>query len=366
MQPASQKNKITSLEAGRFIAALLVVLHHATLIPTEARFLGYEPLGGWFFPGHMGVEFFFVLSGFIIMYAHQADLGRPARIGSYLWRRVSRIYFPYWIVLAVLIPAYLFTGMGSAEKRDPVYLLLSIFLVPQEAQPALGVAWTLTHEVMFYALFGLFILSRRLMVPVIGLWLTLILANQYVLNLPFPGGFILSLYNVLFIMGLGCALYVSRRSVPMPGLVLGLGLAIVAAAWAAELAFELRWDLQRITYGVSSVLIVLGLVELERSGRIRVPSWMVALGAASYAIYLVHAVVQSFVLNGVFRTSVAGWLPEWALFAALVALPVIVGVVFHHVAEKPVIRLFRAVRFGRGGAAASMPQGMSRDHSTVS
>lgn len=346
MDSNNTPHKITSLELGRFVAAILVVLHHATLIPQEARFLGYQPLNSVFFPGHMGVEFFFVLSGFIIMHAHANDLGRPDRLGGYLWRRISRIFVPYWIVLAVLVPMYLLTGMGGAEKRDWSYIVMSAFLVPQTSQPVLGVAWTLTHEVLFYAIFALCILSRRLLPILMGLWASLILINQYVWDLPFPGGFLLSLYNMLFILGIGCAWLLRRVTVPRAGLVLALGLAVVAAGWAAELSTGVRWDVQRYLYGVSSVLVILGMVELERSGRLRVPSWMVLGGAASYGIYLVHAVVQSLILNATFRTAVGVMVPDWALFAALVVVPVVVGLVFHRVAEKPAIGLFRTLRPG--------------------
>ncbi len=344
MRTAADAIKITSLEAGRFVAALLVILHHATLIPAEPRFLGHEPLGGVFFPGHMGVEFFFVLSGFIIMHAHRADLGRPSALGGYAWRRVSRIYVPYWILLAVLIPAYLFTGMGTPDKRDPAYLLLSILLVPQSVQPVLGVAWSLTHEVLFYALFGLFILNRRLAAPVLAGWTALILVNQYAWPQPFPGGFLFSLYNLLFMAGMGCAVLLGRVTVPRPWLVLGMGGALAAMAWGLELGDRLGWDAQRLAHGLAAALVVLGLVELERSGRLRAPSWLAGLGAASYAIYLVHAVVQSILLNAVFRGGLAGHLPEWALFAALVLVPLLVGVAFHRLLEKPIIRLMRTAR----------------------
>lgn len=338
--------KIRSLEFGRFVAAILVVLHHATLIPQEARFLGYQPLHSFFFPGHMGVEFFFVLSGFIIMHAHADDLGRPDRLGSYLWRRISRIFIPYWIVLAVLVPMYLLTGMGTADKRDWSYIAMSAFLVPQTSQPVLGVAWTLTHEFLFYAIFALCILNRLLLTIMMMGWLSLILINQYVWNLPFPGSFLLSLYNVLFILGIGCAWLLRRVAVPRAGLVLALGLAVVVASWVLELSMDVRWDVQRYLYGVSSVLIILSMVELERSGRLQVPSWLVLGGAASYGIYLVHAVVQSLILNVTFRTAVGGMVPDWALFATLVVVPVLVGLAFHRVVEKPAIGLFRALRPG--------------------
>ena len=333
--------KLTSLESGRFVAALLVVLHHATLIPEETRFLGYQPLNGFFFPGHMGVEFFFVLSGFIIMHAHAEDLGHPARLASYLRRRISRIFVPYWIVLAVLVPMYLLTGMGTPDKRDWTAIVLSAFLIPQESQPVLGVAWTLTHEVLFYAVFAFGMLSRRLLPVLAAAWIALILLNQYVWSLPFPGGFLLSLYNALFILGMGCAWLLRRAAVPRAGLVLTLGLTAVVASWTLELTFDLRWDVQRILYGTSAALIILGLVELERSGRLLAPAWLVQGGAASYGIYLVHAVVQSIILNAVFRSRLGDVIPEWTLFAMLVAVPVLVGFTFHRLVEKPAIRLFR-------------------------
>ena len=48
----------------------------------------------------MGVNFFFVPSGFIIFFAHAKDVGRPARIGTYLWRRFARVYPTYWVFIS--------------------------------------------------------------------------------------------------------------------------------------------------------------------------------------------------------------------------------------------------------------------------
>jgi peptidoglycan/LPS O-acetylase OafA/YrhL len=52
--------------------------------------------------GDAGVEFFFVLSGFIIASAHAGDISRPARLIPYLQRRIIRIYPPYWIIFAIV------------------------------------------------------------------------------------------------------------------------------------------------------------------------------------------------------------------------------------------------------------------------
>jgi exopolysaccharide production protein ExoZ len=348
-------NKIKSLEACRFFAAMLVVLHHAGTISAEPRFLGHEPLGGFFHPGHLGVEFFFVLSGFIIMHVHEADRGRPERLGAYLWRRFSRVYLPYWAVLALLVPAYFFTAMGSPDKRDPLHIVLSALLVAEPGQPVLGVAWSLTHEVFFYALFAAFIVSRRLMWPVLGIWLVLIACNQYLWQKSFPASFIFSLYNVLFVVGVCCAVWLRRHRLPAPGTVLCLGVALIAGTWGLELADLIGWDGQRYAYGAGSALSLMALVELERSERLQVPAWLEKAGAASYALYLVHTVAQSFILNASFRTGIASHIPEAVLFGALVILSVLAGIAFHLIVERPMVRLTRGHRTRPAGRLLGAP-----------
>ena len=348
-------HKIKSLEACRFVAAMLVVLHHAGTISAEARFLGHEPLRGFFHPGHLGVEFFFVLSGFIVMHVHEADCGQLKQLRPYFWRRFSRVYLPYWAVLAFLVPAYLFTAMGSPDKRDPLHIVLSALLVAEPGQPVLGIAWSLTHEVFFYALFAAFIVSRRLMWPVLGIWLVLIACNQYLWQLPFPGSFVFSLYNVLFIIGVCCAVWLRRHRLPVPGALLCLGITLIAGTWALELANLIGWDGQRYAYGMGSALSLLALVELERSGRIQVPAWLERAGAASYAIYLVHTVVQSFILNALFRTEIDAFIPEVVLFGVLLILPLLAGIAFHLIVERPLIRLTRGGRTSSASRTIGAP-----------
>lgn len=72
--PAKQGSKFLILELGRFIAASLVVLTH--LLPQVndyAALGGRELFHGWQPPGAIGVQYFFVLSGFVMMTAHIKD-----------------------------------------------------------------------------------------------------------------------------------------------------------------------------------------------------------------------------------------------------------------------------------------------------
>ncbi len=66
---------------------------------------GPFPASGLFAFGHAGVDFFFVLSGFIILHVHAGDIGRPVRLGHYLQRRFTRVYPFYWVVFLLALLA---------------------------------------------------------------------------------------------------------------------------------------------------------------------------------------------------------------------------------------------------------------------
>ncbi|MEZ4715903.1 MAG: acyltransferase [Caldilineaceae bacterium] len=139
------------------MAALLVVFYHITEL-SQTRFDSLF-LGGVFAFGFTGVDFFFVLSGFIILYVHGRDLGDERVLGAYAAKRFVRLYPIYWCVALVkigvifVVPAY-----AKAHEADLAFLVKSLLLIPQENLPIIGAAWTLSYEVLFYALFGVAIL----------------------------------------------------------------------------------------------------------------------------------------------------------------------------------------------------------------
>jgi len=91
-------SRLVGIEASRGIAALLVVLFHTTVIMNLPKYFGALPLHGLFKFGYAGVDFFFVLSGFIILHTHMNDIGKKGAIASYARKRFIRvlpIYFFY-------------------------------------------------------------------------------------------------------------------------------------------------------------------------------------------------------------------------------------------------------------------------------
>ena len=217
--------KFLSVEAARGVAAILVVLVHGSSMLSGPRYFGTMPFDGLFRFAHAGVDFFFVLSGFIILYVHWSDLGDPAKFGRYVTRRFVRIFPVYWIVLFILGLILAVSPTRDFYERNIVAVLSNTLLIPvSNHDTILGVAWTLEHEVLFYALFSLLFFARSVGWIVLSSWAALILWNILTRNFSvFPGNFLFSMFNIHFFFGMAVAAALRRWPIFHPRLMLLLG-----------------------------------------------------------------------------------------------------------------------------------------------
>ncbi len=229
---AYARERLDGVQAARGVAAMLVLAYHCGRMLSLRQYVGHVPLGDVFEFGHAGVDFFFVLSGFIITYVHRTDLGRPKCLPRYAWRRLSRIVPMYWIVsvLALLLAVDLPEKMAQVT---PTHVLASFLFVPHGREPLLGVGWTLEHEMLFYVAFGLAIVWRRLGPPLAAVAGLLALAEPWL-----PRSIVLDYlacsYHVHFLLGILVALLVERAAVPAPRTIALVGAAAFLLAGAAE------------------------------------------------------------------------------------------------------------------------------------
>ncbi|MFC4256558.1 acyltransferase family protein [Altererythrobacter xixiisoli] len=337
---------LKSVQMLRGLAALLVLLFHTHLIVGRDKYLDAKPFGDGFAFGYVGVDIFFVLSGFIILTAHCRDIDQPDRLPRYLYRRWARLYPIYWVYLAGVIGLMLL-GVGDQGRMALGNLASSLLLIKFVPEaPPLSVAWSLFHEVMFYAFFALLIVNRRLGIAAFVLWYAAVAAG-YVLGWSttfeqhqgFVGVFT-SLFNLNFVLGMG-AWYLLQKRTGLPGwgyLLTSLPL-FVLGIW--EISAVQGQDEWRLAFALGSALLLLGVVALEREGRIAVPDALMKMGDASYSIYLLHTPILSAAIKIVMLAGLQRVLPAGVIFVILALVSLVGSYIGYLLLERPLLGLLR-------------------------
>ena len=331
--------KLTGIEAARGVAALLVVSMHARDHLLKA---GISPFIGHFVAfGHTGVDFFFVLSGFIILHVHASDIGSPSALKHYLNRRFTRIYPFYWVALLLSLLA------GSIHHPLPSLAALSnsALLLPFAVALPVPVAWSMQHEIVFYALFATLITSRRAGLVLLGLWLALILSDVFAIS-AVPSGALVNLHCVFdleFFLGMPAARLLQRSTVPAPRISSLLGIAVFAGLGALENMHIIaaRAPMTHLGYGLAAMVIVLGIVEAERQGQLHPPRALVALGGASYALYLTHLLTVGAIWQILLAAGLTRTIPGWMELMLFIGSSVATGLIASRAVEIPVMAFAR-------------------------
>lgn len=340
---------LNNIQVLRAIAALAVLAHH-TLAELHARFA----LPGFGFLdsiGRAGVDLFFVISGFIMFHATHESPQTPLRFWT---NRLVRIAPLYWMATLLVVGLWL-AGLApfGVTRLDAQDVAASLAFLPDvradgSGYPVLAVGWTLVYEMYFYALFGLCLFMRSQALSLVAL-AAFFLVSWFALgwiSAP-PHALTVYLQPITLEFVAGGALALAWRKLPdrlpaVGGRVWGYGLAavgLVALAPAAAVhgeAINSDSALRLVVFGLPAVLVMAGALILQRAGAVwREPRFLL-LGAASYAIYLIHPLAIQY---SVAAASVAG--PLAAGIVALLA-SVALGVAVHRRIEIPMLAWLRA------------------------
>jgi exopolysaccharide production protein ExoZ len=359
--------EIMPLQYGRAVAALLVCLFHYE----GARYHNPDPAawGGYFDfffrAGHSGVEFFFILSGFIIFHAHHRDLGQPERLGSFYRKRAIRILPMFWLIVIPFGLAIL--AISSRGVLTPGKFLLDIFLIPREGTLTLPAAWTLQHEVVFYLVFGVLILNIRLGMVVLALWqlacLVVLLFNLLPQDYLLPASTYLGFYNFGFLFGIAIAVAMRhfnfaeyRRGIALFGVIGVIGLmACFIGEWRIGSSFFPSPAASSLTYFCLYTLVIVALLAMENKPRPLLDVTLGPLGAASYILYVIHEPLYS-VLDKLFLLS-APHSFVISVFAFLLATMVAVAIslALYFTVERPTLRSLRRYLLPPSRRISAMP-----------
>jgi len=296
--------KLQSIQILRGIAALLVVVYHIRAMEVLAigkNGLQELPLlNGFVTNGYAGVDLFFVISGFIMVYVTDGMKAGLRSSLDFLFARVTRIYPLWWIFAAIMTGMFfVYNDLGSSPGWQRVsqgqetvpFLVKSFFLVPQNAHPVLGVGWTLVHEVYFYLVFTFILLLPRRIWPWVLLAWGGAIAGGTLLGFTEPFGAdlrSLAFYPMTmeFIMGAVVGLLVTSGIRWRSGLM-----TIAAVMWLmASLGLQgiddanlMMWG-RVFWFGLPCTLLVYGFATLELSRR---QAWLIPAGMGALVAGLV-------------------------------------------------------------------------------
>ncbi|MEG3896745.1 MULTISPECIES: acyltransferase [unclassified Microcoleus] len=333
--------KLNLLQVYRGIGAVLVVMFHLNQMSAER--LNQVTFFNLFQAGWSGVDYFFVLSGFIMVYVHRSAIGKKDQLKSFLVKRTVRIYPIYWIITLTVLAFFLVVpGFANNKDLSIQHIFLSLLLLPQNDKPILDVGWTLIYELFFYLLFSIAIWFKpKYSVPILSTWLFLTVLH-YLKIVDFGrDGFLLNIVfgnmNLEFVLGclagytvIKFGSKISKNRWILFGVAnLGyLALLIFAAANNIEI--------ERIsTFGVLAALLIVGSASIDLNDSPKVPKFLTYLGDASYSIFLIHSPIVSAITKVLQKANLGKYYDGFFAPALVALITVIAGCIFYSLIEKP-------------------------------
>jgi peptidoglycan/LPS O-acetylase OafA/YrhL len=300
---------IPALTGVRFLAALYVVFHH--LYPAAHL---WAPLSQFQENGWISVEFFFLLSGFILTWVYRSLEDTPAGRSEFYRRRIYRIYPAYLFGTVLYAPLIVMSLSAEHQSWTAVAVRVALYGAvtllalqawwPKTALAWNGPTWSLSCEAFFYAMFPKLLVRLRAWPAATRrrawfmVWLLSAIPFAVVDALPdrlsdiwwlpYISGFNPLMRVSEFIGGILIALAVIERGRDETRSPLGVPLAILTLAFVALLTFGGNAVVKGLSFPLISGMIFLLAQDSGIASRVLGSRPFELLGAASYSMYILH------------------------------------------------------------------------------
>ncbi|UAB98959.1 acyltransferase [Dactylosporangium vinaceum] len=386
--PVRREGRLAALDGLRLVAALLVVLYHYVGTPQshiwerENRAI-FGRLFDFANYGYLGVQMFFVISGFVICMSCW-----DRNLKDFFVSRVTRLYPMYWVAIVVSFAVVHFNrsvALDSGVIRAPTTLsdLLVNFTMAQDALwvPSVdAVYWTLWAEARFYLLFAIVVafgLTYRRVLAFASLWLIAAVITNH-LDIALLDQVVQPIYAPYFILGI--LLYLIHRFGSTPLLWGLVGVAFLLAQhqvlldtrhFNQFLGVHMKWTLAMVLFGGFLAVVAATALGWLRWANWR---WLTIAGVMTYPLYLLHQDIGVITIR-----RLKGQIEPWALLPIMIAGMLVLAYLGHRLVEKPFAprlkRLLKASmnfdtpsrivpRGERGGAVGKPAEPTARDGET--
>lgn len=325
------RKRFSNLDGLRFICIMMVLWHHYSPVPQETMQLLSR--------GFLGVDFFFVLSGYLIttlLLRERQAKGHFSMKGFYI-RRFLRIV-PVYFFVVTCVAMYYIGVKGETQHLDMLpyyYLFLSNFLVGDI--PLLGPTWSLSVEEQYYMIWPLvmLLLPVRWLIPVCGVFVVLsflVAVDTFGVD-AIPLGILMirppTATYAPIIMGSMAAILLHRESsfiwlhrFTAPKLSSFLGFIALVLFMQFGPWSVVGWPNLVLHSLMTFTLIALVVRDDVLLSSFLQHPWIMRFGAVSYGIYLYHLIALDFVSRA---GSALGGISPWVIFVGYTLLSYLIA-----------------------------------------
>ncbi len=312
-----------------------------------------------------GVDLFFVISGFIMVYTTRASA--PTMM-DFLRNRATRVIPMYWLVTIATVFAVLaglpFFGHHEIQAS---YLLKSLLFLPEfdgngvDLMPIVLVGWTLNFEMFFYVCFSLTLVCGRnlahrglLVVPIFAaLTAAAVVSGDKVLGYYANNVIWEFVFGILIAYSLP-AMTISKTRDAKIGAWLLIASSVV---WLLVAAQHSPMEARSMAFGLPAAGIVVAALVLERNDSKVTSPLLLLLGAASYSIYLLHV----FVLQIISKIMDVTQMNQSSIglgvgYMAMIVASAVAGIISYRLLEKPITAALQRRRLAPTEKAARHPR----------
>lgn len=338
-------HKFYNIQALRGVAILLVVLLHLLVIEKKYGH-GLMMLPNILNIGAVGVDIFFVISGFIMATIIQGQFQKPHAFSHFMISRITRIYPLYWFYsLLVLIVFITHPTWVNQFEGSHVNIFKSFLLLPQKQLPLLLVGWTLIHEIYFYLIIALLLfLPEKYFTRGLFTWLILIIINYKKTEIDATLALVTYPLTCEFILGCYIARITKLTNSHISWFLFIASIILLCTGFYNYQYTYHNSDIQGwyrvMIYGLPSVFLVYACISLENDN-VLLAQFLQKIGDASYSIYLSHVLILSTLGRLCIFLPMQNKYIHLFTFAFMLICVILFGILSYNFIEKPIIKMSR-------------------------